>query len=316
MFSVKTISPEMLNKLFDSDTKNKFQLGDDEKYSPEFSDDQAALIQPIIDSKAVVVGIDIYQYSRFPTGQQMFIPHLYNLIYNETWHLVKQNYTFLFQEYGSKKLDPREYFISMGDGGYQILPTPLHGVIFILTFATVLRFFNADRFMRKLHAKIGNIEVRYAMTLDEIYRYQDNFYGAGIISNARILGKDRLNRFLIDQNIHNWFLTKIFGVENLMALNLEELKPLKEFSDYDLSLLDAGNNALIPKNRNHHTKEAFKSIDVQKIGRVRRKSTLLDIYNLHLQAMIQYQNFFREETMLTVSVGNLNTFGIGNDDDA
>lgn len=320
MFSVKDISQDLLNRLFSSNVVPRIQLGHDEKFVPDYTAAESADIRQIIESKAVVVGIDIYRYSQFPSEKQMFIPHLYDLIYDESWHLIKQNYSFLFQEYGDvidinpeQHIKHKAYFISMGDGGYQILPTPVHGIIFILTFATILRLYNADRFMRKLHAKIGNVEVRYAMTLDEVYRYRGNFFGAGIINNARILGKDRMNRFLIDQNVHDWFLVRTLGIENLMSLPLEDLKNIQEFADYDDAKLNAGNNALILKRSDQVSKEGFKSIDVQKIGKVRQKQTLLDIYNLHMQALILYQSLFSQEAMVTVSVGNLNTMGVGND---
>jgi hypothetical protein len=321
MFNVKDISQDLLNRLFSSNVRPRIQLLRDEEFKHDFTEAENSDIRQITESKAAVVGIDIYRYSQYRTEKQMFIPHLYDLIYDETWHLIKQNYSFLFQEYGDaidlnrgQHIQHKAYFISTGDGGYQMLPTPVHGIIFILTFATILRLYNSDRFMRKLYAKIGSIEVRYAMTLDEIYRYRENFYGAGIINNARILGKDRLNRFLIDQNVHDWFLSRILGVENLMSLNLEDLKNIKEFADYDNTKLNSGNNALILNRREQMSKEGFKSIDVQKIGKVRQKETPLDIYNLHMQALIHYQNLFNQEEIVTVSVGNLNTVGIGNDE--
>jgi len=321
MFSVKDISQDLLNRLFSSNVVPRIQLLRNEEFMPDYTAAESDDIRQITESKAAVVGIDIYRYSQYPTEKQMFIPHLYDLIYDETWHLIKQNYSFLFQEYGDvidlnpdQHIKHKAYFISTGDGGYQIMPTPVHGIIFILTFATILRLYNADRFMRKLHAKIGNIEVRYAMTLDEIYRYRENFFGAGIINNGRILGKDRLNRFLIDQNVHDWFLTRTFGIENLMSLSLEDLKNIQEFAAYDDAKLNTGNNALILNRSDQMSREGFKSIEVQKIGKVRQKQTLLDIYNLHMQALIHYQNLFKQEAIVTVSVGNLNTVGIGNDE--
>jgi len=47
---------------------------------------------------------------------------------------------------------------------------------------------------------------------------------------------------------------------------------------------------------------------------VRQKQALLDIYNLHMQALIRYENLFKQKAIVTVSVGNLNTVGIGNDE--
>jgi len=321
MLDIREVSQEMLNRLFGSNVVPRIQLLRNESYSTEFTSEEKTALRRITETKAAVVGIDIYQYSQFPTEKQVFIPHLFELIYNDTWHLIKQNYEFLFQQYGklleadsANHLVHTEYFISTGDGGYQILETPLHGIIFILTFVTVLRLYNSDRFMRKLHAKIEEIEVRYALTLDDIYRYHGEFYGAGIINNARILSRDFLNRFVMYQNAHHWFLSSILGIENLMSISLTDIKNIEDLRGYDNSKIAAGHNALIPAERDSKDKEGFVSIDVQKMGEVRQKGTQLDIYNVHIQALIHYKNLFEQEQIFTVSIGNLNTSGIGNEE--
>ena len=317
MFAVKEVTQDLLNRLFASNVIPRVQLSRWERFPDGFSETELAEIRQIVDAEVTVAGVDIYRYSRFPTETQIFIPHLYELIYNEAWHLIRQNYSYLFQEYGdlltqdsSEQVDYRGHFIDTGDGGYQILPTPIHGLIFILTFATVLRLYNSDRFMRRLHAKIGNVEVRYAMTQDEVYKFRNGFYGAGIINNARILSRDRLNRFLIDQNTHDWFLRSTLGIENLMVVTLEQLQELEEFAHYSKERILSGNNALIPARDIFRSAEGFKSIDIQKIGEVHQKQTPLQVHNLHIQALIEYQNLFDQKTIVTVSLGNLNTTGI------
>ena len=258
--------------------------------------------------------------------KQIFVPHLFDLIYDYSWHLITRNFAFLFQNYDAINRSNRnqlikhnEFFINTGDGGYQILETPIHAIIFILTFATTLRLYNSDMFRRELHAKIGNIEVRYVITRDDLYRYNcknnKNFYGASIINNSRILSKDRLNRLIIDNNTYNWFLNRTIGIENLMSLGLSNIKDIDEFSDYDHAKIDNENNALIPKENLGTVQEGIKSIDVQKIGKIKQKGDYLDIYNLHIQAVIHYRAFLqKQEKTITISVGNLNISGIVNEE--
>jgi len=320
MKSIHEIPQELLNELFNSNIIPHIQLVQNDQYDEHYSDTEKQKIEEIASSLRAVIGIDIYRYSRYPIEKQMFIPHLFDLIYEETWHLIKQNYVFLFQEYGTLKdfikdkfINHKEQFISTGDGGFQIFPTPIHAIIFVLTFATIVRLYNSDLFMRKMFARIGNIELRYALTWDEIYKYRNNYYGSALINNSRILAKDRLNRFLIDQNTYNWFLRSTIGIENLMTIGLSDLKEINELSGYDQSKIDQVNNALIKGNRPIVDKEGIKSIDVEKIGSIIQKGTSLEVHNLHIQAIIHYRSFFDQEKLITVSVGNLNTAGIGDE---
>jgi hypothetical protein len=55
-------------------------------------------------------------------------------------------------------------------------------------------------------------------------------------------------------------------------------------------------------------------VHIQKIGEVRQKRTLLDIYNVHIQAVIHYKSFFGKQEVVTVTVGNLNPTGIEKDE--
>lgn len=321
MDHIKEINRDLLDKLFESNVLPRVRVNRSEQYSNQYSEEEWLAINSIIGVKSTVVGIDIYRYSQFSPEKQMFVPHLFDLIYEHSWQLITQNFSFLFQHYDAVDrprehklyIKPKEYFISTGDGGYQILETPIHAVIYILIFATILRLYNSDYFMRKLHAKIGNIEVRYTITQDDIYKYRNNFYGASIINNARILSKDRLNRLLIDRNTYDWFLNRTLGIENLMSLDLLEIMKIEEFSKYEDNTT-RGNNALITIDPTAMQKEGIKAIDVQKIGKIKSKESDLDIYNLHMQAVIHFFAFFQEkEKIITVSVGNLNTSGIEGD---
>jgi len=99
-----------------------------------------------------------------------------------------------------------------------------------------------------------------------------------------------------------------------MSLGLSDLKDIEEFASYATEKMDKGNNVLIRKENNEIFKEGIKSIDVQKVGTIKQKQTELEVYNLHIQAVIHYINFFRTmEKIITVSVGNLNISGIENE---
>ena len=78
--------------------------------------------------------------------------------------------------------------------------------------------------------------------------------------------------------------------------------------------MEDGNNALIQKENNKTDKEGIKAIDVQRIGKIKQKQTELEVYNLHIQAVIHYSHFLQSGgKIITVSVGNLNTSGIENE---
>lgn len=317
MLNIAELKQDVLNKIFYSNVLPRVQLLRTEEYAEEYTKEELELISSLTEKRFTVVGIDIYQYSLFPTEKQIFIPHLFELMYQESWHLIKQNFSYLFQHYGKvlpadikkKYVNPNDYFISTGDGGFQILETPMHAIFFLLTFSTILRFYNSDLFMRKLYAKIGNIDVRYAVTHGDVYKFRNNYYGSAIINSARMLGKDKLNRLLLDKNSYEWFLRSIAGIENLMSINLNNISEIDEFKGYDQSEMDS-HNALIIQQTETPCREGIRSVDIQKIGRMRQKMTLVDIYNLHIQAVIDYKNLFGLSKTITVSVGNLNVSGI------
>ena len=313
---IPVIEKEILNKLFSSNVVPRIQLLRNENFAEEYTDNEKTDIAGIIDTKFTVLGLDIYQYSLYKLEHQAFIPHLFDLLYEETWHLIRQNFYFIFQKYGKlhehneNDLVPRNHFVPTGDGGFQIFETPIHAIVFLVTFSTILRFYNSDLFMRKMHSKIGNLDMRFALSLDNVYEYRKNFFGSAIINNARLLARDKLNRFLIESNVFDWFLDRIAGIENLMIIGLDDLASIAEFSAYDVKEVDDERNALIHKDPNILHREGIKSVDVQKIGEIKQKKTSLDIYNLHLQAVIKYQNFGGVEKIVSVSIGNLNASGI------
>jgi hypothetical protein len=152
--------------------------------------------------------------------------------------------------------------------------------------------------------------MRYAITYDKIYKFNNNYYGRAIINNARILIKDNLNRCLMDEYTHTWFTTNLDGVENLQIATLDDIANIYEFNkNYDRKLIKEGDE--IFENESSRRYGIINS-DILKIGMIKSKETSLSIYNLHLQVTIRlYNDENREQNrLITVSLGNLNTTGI------
>lgn len=257
-----------------------------------------------------VLGIDIYQYSQFHELEQTMVPFLFQLIYRKVAAMCLEKAGFIFQFYGED--DFNKQFINTGDGGFQIFETPLHAVVYALHFEMIVRYYNAYQFYPKLRNLIGPLNLRYAMTRDKVFRLDQNFYGPSIISNNRILSKDSLNRFLIDENTFNWFMLHMSGPENLQFISMDEIRKIKGFEDYKWSE-NQDNESVFPQKMDFDPeKRRIISTDVQKIGTIHAKSTAHSIYNLHLQYIGGIQSFSSKEknSIITFSLGNLNTSGI------
>ena len=52
------------------------------------------------------------------------------------------------------------------------------------------------------------------------------------------------------------------------------------------------------------------SADIQKVGAIKAKETVVEIFNLHLQAKLGLKVEHHEYSIYVVSLGNLNTSGI------
>lgn len=255
-----------------------------------------------------VLGIDIFKYSSYGVFEQTLIPFLFKTLFKSATRLCLTNHRFIFQHYDEEYF--QKNFISTGDGGYIMFDTPLHSLVFAINFAVMLRVYNAYHLYPRLRRIIGGVSMRYAITLDKIYMFENNFYGRGIINCARMLSKDDLNRCLIDENVHSWFTINMEGVENLQVITIDEIANIFDFRSYDKTILDS------------HTDEIFQhdvtrrygiiNADILKIGKISSKETELSIYNLHLQVTL---NLFNDDDpgqkkTITFSLGNLNTSGI------
>jgi len=256
-----------------------------------------------IETKAVL-GFDIYRYSQYPIVEQTLIPHLFKKLYYLTITNCLDHEPFIFQS--KTKVDVTNYFIDAGDGGFQIFDTPFQAVIFAIYFqANIKRYNSGDTNTEDIWRIVGEITLRYSLTFDNIYSYSNNFYGPSIINNARIMAKDKLNRFLIDDNTVAWFTKEFNGIENLQIINYEEdfkninlFKQVKKDENKKVqSILFGSKSAKILK------------VDLLRIGEIRSKLDILSIHSLHIQTQMYSggENSFKK---YTVSLGNLNSTGI------
>ncbi len=255
-----------------------------------------------------VLGIDMYQYSSYGEFEQTLIPFLLKTILNTTIALCQSNHKFIFQKHTAERIE--KSFISTGDGGFLIFDNPLHSLLFACNFAIILRAFNSYHYYPKLRKIIGGVNMRYTITYDKIYSFDNNFYGRAIINNARILMKDNLNRCLLDEHVHTWFTTNLDGIENLQIITIEDISNIYEFSrDYDRKYLESGDEIFGDEPTR---KYGIINSDILKVGIIKSKETIISVYNLHLQVTITLYNDDDpdQKRLITVSLGNLNTSGI------
>ncbi|EMY71653.1 hypothetical protein [Leptospira vanthielii] len=203
-------------------------------------------------------------------------------------------------------------FIDSGDGGFFIFDNPLLAFAFAIHFQEALTNYNTYHLYRKLRIKVGEISLRYSITYDSLFQFDDNFYGASIINNARILSKDKLNRCLIDQNTHDWFLKYFNSIEQLSFITDKDLMKVEAFKDYDFTnISNIEFSALSKKGKNGVQTYGIKNIYSQKIGLIKSKNTSLSIYNLQVNFIYSIHNEqVTEFQNITSTLGNLNTSGL------
>jgi len=260
-------------------------------------------------AKRAVLGIDIYRYGMYKHLEQVLIPPLFKILFEKAIRLCLENNQFVFQNYTRERIEKN--FISTGDGGFVIFDTPLHALFFAINFEMVIRAYNSYHLFPKLRNIIGSLSLRYAVSYDTIFRFDHNYYGSAIITNARILNKDTLNRCLIDQSTYDWFLISIDGLENLQVLTIEDIANIYDFLDYDRKWISEGVNEILDRNADNRRTGIINS-DILKVGQIQSKETLVNIFNLHLQISMQIYSGRKVESKrtITVSLGNLNTSGI------
>ena len=254
--------------------------------------------------KKFVLGMDIYKYSKYPSEQQNYIPVIFNYLYNSTIKNISIQEKFIFQNYGFELSDFKKNFISTGDGGFQIFDNAIQAITFALFFQTNLKRYctggSKNILGKNLYKIVKTLDLRFAITYDSIFAYENNFFGSAIINNARVMSKDHLNRLLIDSNSINWLAKNINSTENLMILKKSDFKNLKYFEKYDMN-----QNSFLFKEESR-----IKSVDLLRIGTINAKSDEIDIYNLHIQAIIGVHVDHQKYNKYVISLGNLNTSGI------
>lgn len=255
-----------------------------------------------------VLGIDIYRYGLYKHLEQTMIPALFKILFDKTIRLCLENNQFVFQNYTKEKIE--KSFISTGDGGFLIFETPMHSLFFAINFEMMVRAFNSYHHFPKLRKIIGSISLRYAITYDTIFHFENNYYGSAIINNARILEKDTLNRCLLDQRTYEWFLTNIDGIENLQTYTIYDIANIYEFTGYDKKYIKEGENDIINTRLSRYT--GIINSDILRVGQVHVKETQMNVFNLHLQVTTYAYADDKKDSKrrITVSLGNLNTSGI------
>lgn len=307
--TLKTLNFDDITSILEQ--KDKRVVFDKTNIIPDHRELQAELRKYISYDKITrksVLGIDMYQYSSYGEFEQTLIPFLFKILLDSTIKLCLKNHKFIFQKYNIYRIEKN--FISTGDGGFLLLDNPLQSLLFASNFAVILRAYNAFHFYPKLRRIIGGISMRYAITYDKIYTFNNNYFGRGIINNARILAKDSLNRCLIDEHVHSWFTTNLDGVENLQIVTLEDVVNIFEFSkNYNRKFVE--DNDEIFENEPSR-KYGIINSDILKVGVIRSKETSISVYNLHIQVTIRLykDDDPRQNRLITVSLGNLNTTGI------
>jgi hypothetical protein len=258
--------------------------------------------------KRSVLGIDIYRYGLFKHLEQVLIPPLFKILFDKAIRLCLENNQFIFQRYTRERI--QKSFISTGDGGFVIFETPLHSLFFAINFEMVIRAYNSYHLFPKLRNIIGSLSLRYAISYETIFHFDNNYYGSAIINCARILDKDTLNRCLIDQSSYDWFLISIDGLENLQVLTIEDISNIYDFLDYDRKFLIEGENEILDDKTTRRS--GIINSDILKVGQIQSKETSINIYNLHMQVTMQVWSDRKVESKrtITVSLGNLNTSGI------
>lgn len=255
-----------------------------------------------------VLGIDIYRYGLYKHLEQTMIPALFKVLFDKAIRLCLENNQFVFQNYTKERIE--KSFISTGDGGFLIFENPLHSLFFAINFEMMVRAFNSYHHFPKLRKILGSISLRYAITYDTIFYFENNYYGSAIINNARILEKDSLNRCLLDQRTYEWFLTNMDGIENLQTYTIYDIANIFEFTNYDKKFIKEGVNDIINTRLSRYT--GIINSDILRIGQFQSKETVMNIFNLHLQITTYASADNKQDTKrrITVSLGNLNTSGI------
>lgn len=274
--------------------------------------EQLKLVKPIIQTnvedflkghieKKAVLGFDIYQYSQFDSLRQSLIPHLFKKLYYLSIRNCLKNEAFFLEYKTQTEFENR--FIDIGDGGFQVFGTPIEAFIFAIYFqANITRYNSGNEFHSDLYNIIGEISLRYSLTYGNVFCYNKNHYGSAVINCARIMSKDKLNRFLIDDNTVTWFNSELNSIETCQLFEPENDFPTipifkTKFDKATYSSIIFG----LEKNQ-------IKCLDILKIGEIKSKLDILSIYSVHIQ--VSFKSKGKDFAKFILTLGNLNSSGL------
>jgi hypothetical protein len=246
-------------------------------------------------------GFDVYKYSKMNNIQQLLLSYLLEHLISATCEHIKNYESYFFTDTEIKYLNDTK--ISTGDGYYLFFENPLLAIIFAIYFNSNLQRINSNYpLFSHISDILGTISIRYCITYDELFNYNNVFWGKGIINCARILSLDKLNRFLIDNKSYDWFIKNTNGIETLKVLDhkdLELFKKNKTGQDYE-SIVFSDDQKML---------KCINTLDVQKLGNHSLKEDVFDIYNVYLQSTLtsQADTFIQK---YVCSLGNTSSFGL------
>lgn len=267
------------------------------------------------DRKAVL-GLDIFQYSQFPNLEQALIPYLFNKLRVDTIYTVLKLEKFIFQKYEPEEL--KNNFIDTGDGGFQIFNNPLDAIVFAIYFQMAIHRYNFagsenDEYLFNI---IGKLKLRFTVTYDNVYTMKfgerRNFYGVGIINNARILSRDKLDRCLIDENVLDWFYKELNGFENLSIITDEDFDSIELFNEYDKAIIvkQMEQKSLLFGKTEDFEKRSIQGSDVMHIGTIRAKKSELSVHCIYLKIIVISEDQKKKFNKMATSLGSLNPQGL------
>lgn len=254
-----------------------------------------------VNSTQAVLGMDIYKYSRMPLRAQRMVPSLLEFIRDDTLAACHNSEGFIFHT--SDFTGP---FVSTGDGGFHVFATPLHALVFAVFFQSYVAAYNSGHYLPRLHRILDQeLVVRYALTYGELFLQDRNVFGDAVITNARIMSRDSLNRCLLDQQTIRWFRDELVSIESLLTTEASDLERLGVLAN---STVRADASRLFGSQRG---KSGIRAIHVQDIGVVVAKSDQFHVYSLMIQVAVPKRSFERRDAgLVVVTIGNLNTVGI------
>lgn len=259
-----------------------------------------------------VLGLDIYRYSKYADLPQTLIPYLFTKLYEITINNLAEHESFLFQNLDRDTF--KNNFVNDGDGGFQLFETPLHALIFAYYFQLNIQRYNSVALpysnLTQLKEIVGEITLRYSLTYDIIFSYEGKYHGPALTNCARIISRDKLNRFLVDNKANDWFIENFNGIETLYAIDHDNILSSAFLKNYRI---DKDKYSIIlplssdgPSQDNNIT-----NMISLKIGKVEPKGDIYSVYSLYSQASLISDTFSQAGIdKFVISIGNLNPSGL------